>query len=92
MAEINLQRKGPSGWLWSLGVVAILLVVLLVARTLRPDFDAVTATGVTPPEPAPPPGIADAPHPDVAAFVTFADTPVGSPAGPAHEYTAEGTE
>ena len=96
MAEIRVQRKGPSGWLWMLGFVATVVLVWVLVATFPAD-DSIPATtqraGEAPstvPETAPTSGISGAPLPAVAEFLTFKDAPVGSPVGPAHEYTADG--
>ena len=96
MAEIKVQRKGPSGWLWMLGLVATVVLVWVVVAMFRAP-DPITATVQTPaaepPTPlqtAPTSGVSGAPLPAVADFLTFKDASVGSPAGPAHEYTADG--
>jgi hypothetical protein len=93
MAEINVQRKKPAGWLWLLGIAAVVLFVLALGGLWdRDDVDTVAApvAAVPPPEVAPTTGIREPAPAEVAAFLVFTDASVGSPAGPAHEYAADG--
>jgi hypothetical protein len=97
MAEINVERKGPSGWLWILGILAAVgFVWVLVAMSRSDNFDETTAAApeAVPAAPvrdvAPTTGVADARAPEVAAFLTFTEAPGGSPTGPAHDYAADG--
>ena len=34
MADINIERKRPSLWLWIVGVVVVVVVIYLAARLL----------------------------------------------------------
>lgn len=94
MAEINVQRKGGSPWLWILGLVAVGLVVWALVGALsddEPDTAPMAAAAPVPdPNVAPTAPVLDRPPAEVVAFLSFADTPIGSPAGPAHAYAADG--
>lgn len=97
MAEIKVQKKGPSAWLWILGLVAAAVVVMVLANTWNDHDPDAIATGpvaaVPPPDTAPTTGVREPAPAAVAAFLAFTDGPAaaaGSPAGPAHEYAADG--
>jgi hypothetical protein len=34
MADINIERKRPSLWLWVIGVIVLIAVIYLAARVL----------------------------------------------------------
>ena len=94
MAKINVQPKEPSPWLWLIGTLAAIGVVALIVALSR-DRDTAALPGAAVLPSAPSPNLAatsgiDAPPPAIAAFLTFAETSIGSPAGPAHEYAADG--
>ena len=48
MADINIERKRPSLWLWIVGVVVVVAVIYLAARLLgnrgAPTTDPQTQT------------------------------------------------
>ena len=42
MADINIERKRPSLWLWAIGVVVLIAVIYLAARVLSQRDDGAT--------------------------------------------------
>lgn len=98
MAEITVQRKGPGGWGWLIGVLALVLVGWAVVAMMNRDDEVKTAlvpSTVRPADPSPAATAGDAaPAPAVAAFLTFADAPAGAaesaPVGLGHDYAADG--
>jgi hypothetical protein len=91
VADINVERKGPSIWPWIIGLIVLALLIWAIAEMVRTDDRAVTtapmAEEVTP---APAPVTETATMP--AATQQFVTTCVQNGAqdmGREHEFTAE---
>lgn len=100
MADIDIQKKRGSAWLWLLGLAALALLIWLVAEAFDRDdeaevvaAEAVAPAAVAPAAPAGPVPVLvvdpSVPAPAVAAFVSHVR---GGEAqmGKDHIYTAEG--
>lgn len=93
MAEIHLQRKGPGAWVWIAGLIVCGILVWAVVvpwRDTVPDRGAATAPAAPVSEAGATAGAVATRPPEVTAFLTFAEEPVGTTGGPAHDYAAGG--
>lgn len=92
MAEIKVQRRGPSAWLWVVDILALAVVIWAIVGSRDRDSQAVTVvrTPATPsiPQPAGTTGVA--PPAAVAAYLTFVEVPGHSIVGVDHAYAADG--
>lgn len=96
MAEIHVQKKKSSGFIWILALAAVALALLAFAGVWGQDDDGIDRVATLPvpvtPAPGGPPttGVSDPIEGEVAEFLTFANAPAGEQAGRAHDYTADG--
>lgn len=94
MANIDIQRKGPTIWPWLIGLLAVVVVVWIWAAAADDTDDTDQPIAVAPPPGAAPagttgttpgttgatPGTADAPGGAISDYLEFAGAP-GLPAG-----------
>lgn len=96
MAEIHVQKKKSSGFIWILALAAVALALLAFAGIWGRDDGEIDQVATTPVPVTPAPGVApttgvgDPIEGEVADFLTFANAPASDQVGRAHDYTAEG--